>query len=637
MNRNDKSEAKLRIAIVDSEKCKPKDCHQECKENCPVVRMGKLCVVVTKKDTVATISESLCTGCNICTKKCPLGAIKIINLPKASWNTETTHRYGPNTFKLHRLPMPRLNQVLGLVGVNGIGKSTALKILAGACVPNLGNFAQPPGYPEIIKYFRGSDLQNYFTGIANGSLKALVKPQYVDAIARSFKGRVDGVTVTDGSVRTLLDLKNQRDPTAFNQILDWLDLNSLYQEGRDIRVLSGGELQRFALAVVCVQQANIYLFDEPTSYLDIRQRINAAVCIRALAPAKETYVVCVEHDLAILDYLSDNVCCLYGKPGIYGVVTSFYGAHEGINIYLQGFIPTENMRFRDHELSFKMVTRLDEDGNAIDTSTTNTKQKRHRNAIDYPAMTKTMGNFKLHIEPGSFEKSEITVLLGENGTGKSTLIQMLAGIYEPDELDVYGQLSRLPISYKPQKLDPSFCGTVRELLQKKLQNAHLHTQFQTDVFKPLHMDELLDLEVLKLSGGELQRMNIVLCLGKPADIYLIDEPSAFLDSEQRIIAAKIIKRFIMHTRKTAFIVEHDFIMATYLADKVICFDGIPSVKCTANSPATLLAGMNKFLKQLDVTFRRDPVNWRPRINKFGSNKDTEQKLSGNYFFLEDTD
>jgi len=118
-------------------------------------------------------------------------------------------------------------------------------------------------------------------------------------------------------------------------------------------------------------------------------------------------------------------------------------------------------------------------------------------------------------------------------------------------------------------------------------------------------------------------------------VYLIDEPSAYLDSEQRLVAAKVIKRFILHAKKTGFIVEHDFIMATYLADRVIVFEGAASVDTLANTPQPLLSGMNKFLGQLEITFRRDPNNFRPRINKFDSVKDCEQKLSGNYFFLED--
>merc|ERR1712043_66154 len=112
---------------------------------------------------------------------------------------------------------------------------------------------------------------------------------------------------------------------------------------------------------------------------------------------------------------------------------------------------------------------------------------------------------------------------------------------------------------------------------------------------------------------------------------------AHLDSEQRINCAKVVKRFIMHSKKTAFIVEHDFIMATYLADRVIVYTGLPGVEAMATEPQGLLTGMNKFLKHLEVTFRRDPTNFRPRINKNGSQKDAEQKKSGNYFFMADDD
>lgn len=148
------------------------------------------------------------------------------------------------------------------------------------------------------------------------------------------------------------------------------------------------------------------------------------------------------------------------------------------------------------------------------------------------------------------------------------------------------------------------------------------------------LDDIIDQPICNLSGGELQRVAITLCLGKPADIYLIDEPSAYLDSEQRIIAAKVIKRFILHAKKTAFVVEHDFIMGTYLADRVVVFEGKPAVEATATTPQSLVSGMNCFLKNLEITFRRDPTNFRPRINKRDSQKDQEQKASGDYFFME---
>ncbi|GAB6027128.1 ATP-binding cassette sub- E member 1 [Chamberlinius hualienensis] len=209
---------------------------------------------------------------------------------------------------------------------------------------------------------------------------------------------------------------------------------------------------------------------------------------------------------------------------------------------------------------------------------------------------------------------------------------MLAGRLKPDE---GGDVPQLHISYKPQKISPSSQGTVRYLLLDKIKDAFTHPQFNTDVLKPMQIDNIIDQEVQNLSGGELQRVALVLCLGKPADVYLIDEPSAYLDSEQRLVAAKVIKRFILHAKKTGFVVEHDFIMATYLADRVIVFEGSPSVNTIANSPQTLLAGMNKFLQLLNITFRRDPNNFRPRINKLNSVKDVEQKKTGNYFFLEE--
>uniref|UniRef100_A0A8C1SIS7 ATP-binding cassette, sub-family E (OABP), member 1 n=1 Tax=Cyprinus carpio TaxID=7962 RepID=A0A8C1SIS7_CYPCA len=459
-----------RIAIVNHDKCKPKKCRQECKKSCPVVRMGKLCIEVTPQSKIVWISESLCIGCGICIKKCPFGALSIVNLP-SNLEKETTHRYCANSFKLHRLPIPRPGEVLGLVGTNGIGKSTALKILAGKQKPNLGRFDAPPDWQEILAYFRGSELQNYFTKILEDDLKAIVKPQYVDQIPKTVKGSV-------GSI-----LSRKDDTKTEELVCGQLDL--LHLRERNVEDLSGGELQRFACAVVCIQRADIFMFDEPSSYLDVKQRLRAAITIRSL------------------------------------------------------------------------------------------------------------------ISP---DRSEVPIL---------------------------------NVSYKPQKISPKFKGSVRALLHDKIRDAYTHPQFVTDVMKPMQIESIIDQDVQNLSGGELQRVALALCLGKPADVYLIDEPSAYLDSEQRLMAARVIKRFILHAKKTAFVVEHDFIMATYLADRVIVFDGIPSRNTTANTPQTLLAGMNKFLSQLEITFRRDPNNFRPRINKLHSIKDVEQKKSGNYFFLDD--
>lgn len=601
---HEETDKQTRIAIVSDDKCKPKRCRQECKKSCPVVRMGKLCIEVTPTSKIASLSEELCIGCGICVKKCPFEAITIINIP-SNLEKHTTHRYGKNSFKLHRLPIPRPGEVLGLVGQNGIGKSTALKILAGKQKPNLGRYGDPPDWTEILAYFRGSELQNYFTKILEDNLKALVKPQYVDQIPKAIRG----------AVAELLDKKDERENQ--HEICKMLDL--LHIRDRDIAQLSGGELQRFAIAMVCIQDGDIFMFDEPSSYLDVKQRLNAALTIRHLLhPTK--FIIVVEHDLSVLDYLSDFICCLYGVPGVYGVVTMPFSVREGINIFLDGFVPTENMRFRTESLTFK-----------VSESATEEEIKRMNHYV-YPAMKKTLGKFELTVEQGHFSDSEILVLLGENGTGKTTFIRMLAGNLQPDdEVD----LPVLNISYKPQKISPKFQNLVRHLLHDKIRDAYVHPQFIADVMKPMKIEEIMDQEVQNLSGGELQRVALVLCLGKPADVYLIDEPSAYLDSEQRLVAAKVIKRFILHAKRTGFIVEHDFIMATYLADRVIVLEGQPSVKTTAFSPQSLLNGMNRFLELLGITFRRDPNNFRPRINKNNSVKDTEQKRSGQFFFLED--
>uniref|UniRef100_A0A2A4JCE5 ATP-binding cassette sub-family E member 1 n=1 Tax=Heliothis virescens TaxID=7102 RepID=A0A2A4JCE5_HELVI len=608
MSRNkhhEETDKLTRIAIVNADRCKPKRCRQECKKSCPVVRMGKLCIEVTPNDKIATISEELCIGCGICVKKCPFDAITIINIP-SNLEKHTTHRYSKNSFKLHRLPIPRPGEVLGLVGQNGIGKSTALKILAGKQKPNLGRFADPPDWQEILSHFRGSELQNYFTKILEDDLKALIKPQYVDQIPKAVKG----------TVGQLLDKKDERKNQT--EICKMLDLSHI--RDREIAALSGGELQRFACAMVCIQNGDIFMFDEPSSYLDVKQRLNAARTIRSLIHP-DKFIIVVEHDLSVLDYLSDFICCLYGVPGAYGVVTMPFSVREGINIFLDGFVPTENMRFRTESLVFKVAESATEE------------EIKRMNHYEYPAMSKLMGDFSLDVHPGEFSDSEILVLLGENGTGKTTFIRMLAGNLEPDEGS--GTLPQLHISYKPQKISPKSQGLVRSLLHDKIRDAYVHPQFITDVMKPMKIEEIMDQEVQNLSGGELQRVALVLCLGKPADVYLIDEPSAYLDSEQRLVAAKVIKRFILHAKRTGFVVEHDFIMATYLADRVIVFEGTPSSHATAHAPQSLLNGMNRFLELLGITFRRDPNNFRPRINKHASVKDIEQKRAGQYFFLED--
>lgn len=576
-----------RIAILNPDKCKPSKCKQECRRSCPVVTMGKLCIEVKPSDKVAFISEELCNGCGICTKKCPFDAIKIVNLP-TNLPGNIFHRFGPNTFKVHRCPQPRRGEILGIVGNNGLGKSTLLKILGGKQIPNFGEFKTKKEWSDVIHHFRGNILQDYFQKISDKELSCLIKPQYVQFIPKTVKG-----TITDYLKDELLIKK--------------LELGHLLN--RSIHQLSGGELQRFAIAVSLAKSVNVMMFDEPSSFLDIRQRVNMANILKE-SVTNDNYIIVVEHDLSILDYLSDYICLLVGQPGIYGVVSAPFNVRDGINIWLEGMLPTENMRFRDEPLSFRIPTEI--------------PFYTGRVTYNYPKMNKKYREFELIVDSGSYNDSEIIVLVGENGLGKTTFIKLL---------EEWGS----KVSVKHQNINFDFEGTVHAFLIKQIGNMIVETNFVNEVMKPLMINELRDYEMKNLSGGELQRIAIATCLGKSSDIYLLDEPSSFLDAEMRINMAKVIRRYILQIKKTAFVVDHDFMCGIHLADKVIVFDGKPGIQGHASTSESVKTGMNKFLKSLDLTFRSDPTNLRPRINKKNSIKDISQKKSGFYYNADITD
>ncbi|RLI31093.1 ribosome biogenesis/translation initiation ATPase RLI, partial [Candidatus Bathyarchaeota archaeon] len=271
----------IRVAVIDSDKCRPKKCDRACHRFCPMVRTNVEAIVF--KEGRPVIVEALCTGCGICVKKCPFNAISIVNLPD-ELEEEKSHQFGPNSFRLFRLPMPSKGIILGLLGQNGTGKTTALKILAGEITPNLGNYEEPPSWSDIIRYYRGSALQVYFEELSRGKLKVVHKPQYVDKIPRVVSGTVGEV------------LENADNTGRLKEVAETLGLKPLWD--RDIKVLSGGELQLVAITAAICKDADVYLFDEPSSYLDVKQRLKAARVIRNLR-SEEKIVVVVEHDLAV--------------------------------------------------------------------------------------------------------------------------------------------------------------------------------------------------------------------------------------------------------------------------------------------------------------------------------------------------
>ncbi len=602
----------MRIAIVDKDRCRPKDCSHECRRFCPRVRTGDETVVFPEgPDKPPVIIEALCSGEAICVKKCPYHVIRIVNLPE-ELESATSHRYSVNGFKMFRMPIPKEGQVLGLIGPNGIGKTTAIQILAGELKPNLGRVEDPPEWDEIIREYRGSELQPFFERVQSGNVVPIHKPQTITNLPKM-------KSIADKPVSDLLE--NADSSGRLKELKEDMNLTSIWD--RSIRFLSGGELQRVAMTAALVREGDIYFFDEPTAYLDVRERLRVGRAIRQLADQGKTVIV-VEHDLSILDYVSDLVCMFYGQPGVYGIVSHPHGTRVGVNIFLDGFIPDENMRFRDTSISFKGMSAEDTEFVSGET------------LLEYGNLRKEFENFTLEAKGGRVSKGQVIGILGPNGIGKTTFVRMLAGELDPEEGEVPTKTKTgldLKISYKPQYITADFDGNLRLYLREAGGSTSDSADFKTAVIKKLELEHLLEHQVKDLSGGELQRASIAACLAREADIYLLDEPSAFLDIEQRLASSRAIRRLVRNNMKTAFIVEHSILMADYLSDSMIIFSGVPGKTGKASSIRTLRSGMNTFLKDMGVTFRRDPQTGRPRVNKEGSRLDTQQKASGDYYYI----
>jgi ATP-binding cassette subfamily E protein 1 len=591
----------LRIAVVDKERCRPDKCDLVCIRFCPMVRTRKEAIRVDKEDGKAYVSELICSGCGICVRKCPFGALKIVNLPD-ELETDHIHRFGPNAFTLYRIPVPRRGSVVGLLGRNGIGKSTLLRILSGELVPNLGNFEEPPTKKKVKENFVGKQMYDYFDGIYGDKFKAVHKPQYVDRIPRVVQGRVGD----------LLDKLDERG--VLDIIMDDLEIRHL--QDRDLEVLSGGELQRVAIATAIIREAAVYLFDEPSSFLDIYQRTRAARVIRKVAEA-EKMVVAAEHDLAVLDYMSDDIFILYGDPDVYGIVSNVHTVREGINIYINGYIPDENVRFRESPIVFHEKPPYEQ------TSQTTP-------LLEWSRIVKDYGGFKLDVDEGKIGVGEVIGILGMNGIGKTTFVKIIAGVEEPTEGSVSDP--SLKVSYKPQYISGKVEGTVEEILRRAAGKKYVEGWYRAEILEPLNVENILENEVSILSGGELQRVAIAECLSREADIYLLDEPSAYLDVEERLAMARSIRRITKMRGVTAFVVEHDIVTQDFIADKLMVFTGEAGIHGHAGDPQTLEDGMNSFLRDMEVTFRRDPDTKRPRVNKTDSKLDREQKQAGRYYY-----
>lgn len=588
----------MRIAVLLRDRCKSKRCAIECIKYCPRVRAGDETIVMGE-DNKPIISEDLCVGCGICINKCPYDAIKIIGLAE-ELKTDLVHQFGKNGFRLYRLSIPKKGSCIGILGQNGIGKTTAIKILSGQIKPNLGDYEDEPTWDDILEYYSGTELYEHFRGLSDNKITCVLKPQYVDKLPKTLEGKIGDI------------LKKGDNSGNFDTVVEKLGIENILDKEIQKGTISGGELQLVSVAAALIKDVDLYFFDEPTSYLDIYQRLKVARIIRELS--KEKKVIVVEHDLAVLDFQCDNVHIMYGTEGAYGVVTFPRSVRHAINTYLSGYLKEENIRF----------------GEKIEFSARPPKQRQGmRILVSYDNLTKSFKDFNLDVEKGIIRQGELVGIVGPNAIGKTTFVKMLAGVIKPTEGTIEYDLK---VSYKPQYISPEYEGTLRDFFEKSSQKLFNSSFFKAEVYEPLHLKYLLDRQLETLSGGELQRVAIASCLVKDADIFLIDEPSAYLDSEQRMVVSRMLRRVMEKSGKSAMIVDHDVYFIDMVSDALIVFDGESGKHGKAQGPYSLHEGMNRFLKDVDITFRRDEDTQRPRVNKPDSFMDRKQKQNGEYYY-----
>ena len=595
------------IAVVDLDRCQPDRCNYECANFCPPNRTGEECIVTRDEryeeadlyqggpDQIS-ISEELCLGesCGICVEKCPFDAIEIINLPQ-ELDDEPVHRYGENAFALYGLPAPEEGQVTGILGPNGIGKTTAVHILANEMRPNLGQFNTEPNWDAILDEYRGTELQGYLQELRDDEVTVARKPQYVDQIPDQF----------DGETRELLERTDERG--ALSDLVERFGIEAVLDQ--DIDSISGGELQRVAMTATLSREADFYFLDEITPYLDIGQRVTAARIIRELADEEDRSMLVVEHDLAILDLLADNIHLAYGSPGAFGIITPPKSVRNGINEYLSGYLENENMRIRQDAIEFEEhAPRTVTSGQVV---------------AEYPELTNSYGDgeFSLEAKAGQIHEGEVLGVVGPNGIGKSTFAQLLAGRLDPDTGEVDADLD---ISYKPQYIEIDQHMRVDAFL-RSIADDFDSSYWQTEIAEPLQLERVMEQHLTDLSGGERQRVAIAACLSDDADLYL-------LDVEVRVRATTAIRRYAENHDATVMVIDHDIYMIDLLADRLMVFDGEPAERGRAAPPQDMRDGMNEFLADLEITFRRDERTGRPRINKPGSQLDSQQKRDGEYYY-----
>ncbi|MHA1513810.1 MAG: ribosome biogenesis/translation initiation ATPase RLI, partial [Candidatus Hodarchaeales archaeon] len=503
------------------------------------------------------------------------------------------HCYDENGFRYFGVPQIHPGKVVGLLGINGIGKSTLLNILAGQ-QPNGGNFNLPDkGFKEFFDHLKIASFRQFLTDFQAKTINVSYKPQIFANLVKKPQ-----------TVSVLLQSIQSNGFFSQEEVIQLMELTPILD--RIPKALSGGELQRLAIGLVLLQKADIYLIDEPCTFLDFRQRIKMAKIFHQLASAGKTVFI-AEHDIAILDYQSDLIYLFYGDPHKYGIISRLaYSTKKGINNFLIGKLKEENVRIRGKRIIFTRVVKE--------------REWENRPGVNFSKINMQVGSFSLTVDPGKIHFGEILCILGENGLGKTTFARHLTKT-----------LKDVRVSFKPQFLHREFDGTVREFLTLYTNTYVNSREFNLYILKPFSISHLLDKPLTALSGGELQRCFLAGCLGKKADLYIIDEGSAFLDVEERLKATRVIRHIVSKNNAACIAIEHDIQIADALADRIMLFEGFSGQKGNTIGPMPKKAGLNRFLKKIDVTFRRDAETGRARLNKLGSRLDREQRKNDAYY------
>ena len=616
-----------KVYLVDYDSCNLRFCGRQCIKKCPITlsnarlkpneKKQEIPIWVQKSTNQVRINDTSCLKCGVCANVCPPRAIYVKNILEEPNELGPTHKYSnvddKEGFRLYNLPTLISGKVSGLCGPNGIGKTTVLNIISGKLKPNFGNSNLKPNqiqWKDVIKKVKESEMRNHFINLSRNDSKIAYKQQVLRVLFEKYQGK---------KVINILSAENEVSSLFFKKIQDYLDLSAF--SDRILEQCSGGELQRFAIASVLIKDADIYIIDEPCTFLDVQKRIKLAQLLRerakGLGTEKKCPILVVEHDLAILDYLSDIVQLFYGVPHQFGIISKPLTTKKGINAYLIGFLKAENIEFREKEYGFKR-------------STSGRTWSKAKIFARYGKISKTFESFDLFVNPGTIYASEILGIVGENGCGKSTFAKILAGELQPDFGSEFEGI-QASVSYKPQYITQESSKNVRDFIIERAQTYNFSEEVLRILYRPLGVDKLFDLQISALSGGELQRVFICSCLAKHADLYILDEPSAYLDVEERIHIGQIIRTITKKNNAVAICIEHDIQIADALIDRLLLFTGKPGVHGNTIGPLNKREGMNLFLKEIDVTFRRDTKTGRARLNKKDSQLDRAQRSSGQFW------